>query len=68
MSTFHEWNEYLGRFNKDGDEHLAQHLKEFHECIEQHGITYEDTLMKLFFYSLEEDAHDRYKPYLVQAL
>ena len=61
VPSFHEWNTYLPRLSGNTDRRSDQHLKDFHECIEQHGIIFEDAQMKLFMYSLEEDFRVWYK-------
>lgn len=47
---------YLPIFSGNSERRTNQHLKDFHECMEQQGILLEDVLMKLFKLSLEGDA------------
>jgi len=56
VPSVHEWYTYLPRFSGNTDRRSDQHLKDFHECMEQQGIVFEDVKMKLFMYSLDEDA------------
>ena len=52
---------YFPRFSGGTDRKPNQHLKEFHKCMEQQGIFLEDVQMKLFMYSLDEDARVFYR-------
>lgn len=55
VPLFHEWKTYLPQFTGNTYARPDQHLKDFHECMEQHGIIFEDMQMKIFMYSLEEE-------------
>jgi len=35
VPSFHEWNTYFPRFNGNTNRRPDQHLKDFHECMEQ---------------------------------
>lgn len=35
VPPFHEWNTYLAKFIKNSEKRPDQHLKEFHECMEE---------------------------------
>ena len=54
MLAYYVWDEYLPKFSRYEDP--AQHLQEFHECMEQQGIINEDVKMKLFMFSLDQEA------------
>lgn len=54
VPSFHESSTYFPRFSGNAHRMLDRHLKDFHECMEQQGIIFEDSQMKLFMYSLEE--------------
>jgi hypothetical protein len=41
----------LPKFKEEKEDNPAQHLLEFHECMDQLGIVNEDVLMKLFMFS-----------------
>lgn len=61
VPSFHEWNASLPRFSGNIDKRSDQQLMDFHECMEQQGIIFEDAKMKLFMSSLEEDFRVWYK-------
>lgn len=61
MPPFHEWNENLSRFSGNEYEDPVYHLQEFHECMEQQSIICEDGKMKLFMFSLDQEARVWYK-------
>lgn len=61
VPPFQEWSAYFPRFNGNANGSLNQHLKDFHECMKQHGIVHEDVKMKLFMYYLDMDAMVWYK-------
>jgi len=61
IPAFSIWNEYLPRFSRKEYEDPAQHLQEFKECMEQHGIIHEDVKMKLFMFSLDLEARDWFR-------
>jgi len=42
VASFHEWYEFFPRFSGNTDGRLDQHLKDFHECMEQLGIVFKD--------------------------
>jgi hypothetical protein len=56
-----EWGDYLPRFIGDDHDHPAQHLIDFHQCMDQLDINHEDALLKMFMYSLEGDARQWYR-------
>ena len=51
-----EMEGHLPKFKDENDDNPIDHLLEFHECMHQLNIVHEDVLMKMFIYSLEEDA------------
>jgi len=53
VPSFLEWYPYMPKFSGNTNRRLDQHLKDFHECMEQLGVVFEDVKMKLFMYSLE---------------
>lgn len=61
MPTFSIWNEYIPRFNRNEYEDLAQHLQDFHKCMEQQGIFHEDVKMKLFMFSLDQETRTSFR-------
>jgi hypothetical protein len=60
VSTMDEWGDYLSRFRGDDCDYPAQHLTDFHQCMDQLDIHHEDVLLKMFMYSLEGDARQWY--------
>jgi hypothetical protein len=56
VPTIVEWDDYLPRFKGSKDDHLGEHLFNFHRCMLEHGFVHEDVLIKLFRFSLEEHA------------
>ena len=61
VPTMDEWGDFLPIFRGDDHDHLAQHLIEFHQYMNQLGIHHEDVLLKMFMYSLEENARQWYQ-------
>jgi hypothetical protein len=61
VPTIDEWGDCLPRFKENKDNHHAQYLIKFHECMDQLHIHHEDVLMKMFMYSLEGDARQWYR-------
>lgn len=53
MLDIKEWGDYLPKFKEDDEDSLAQHLTNFHEYMHHLGIFHEDTLTKLFMFSLD---------------
>jgi len=57
----HQWNSYFPRSSGNTERRPNQHLKDFHVCMEQQGIFLEEVQMKLFKWSLDEDARVWFK-------
>jgi len=57
----HEWSIDFPRFTGNTNRRMNQHLKDFHEYMEQLGIVFEYVIMKLFMHSLAVDARVWYK-------
>jgi hypothetical protein len=55
------WVDILPKFGEYEDDNPGQHLFEFHKLMEELNIHHEDVLMKLFMFSLEQDARLWYK-------
>jgi hypothetical protein len=55
-----EWGDLLPVFREEIDDDLAQHLVNFHQCMEQLNLHQEDVLMKMCMFSLKDDARDCY--------
>ena len=64
VPTMDECGEFIPRFKGDEDDHVAQHLIKFHECMDQLGISHEDLLIKMFMHSLDGDAQQLYRSLL----
>ena len=58
VPTIIEWDDYLPRFRGSKDDHPGEHLFNFHKCMLEHGFVHEDVLIKLFKFSLEENARE----------
>ena len=58
MPTISEWDDYLLRFRGSKNDHPGEHLFNFHKFMLEHGFVHEDVLIKVFKFSLEEDAHE----------
>jgi hypothetical protein len=56
VPAINEWDDYLLRFRGSKHDHLGEHLLKFHVCILEHGFFNEDVWIKMFSFSLEEDA------------
>ena len=50
------WGDCLPRFRESKEDNPSDHLIEFHQCMVRLNIQHEDVLMKMFMYSLEQDA------------
>jgi hypothetical protein len=61
VSIVDEWGDYLPIFREHKKDHPARHLHEFHELMHQWEIHHEDVLMKMFMFSLDEDAREWYR-------
>lgn len=61
VPPYREWNIYLPKFNENSEKRPDQHLKDFHECMEERGILLEDVQMKVLKLSLEGDARVWFK-------
>jgi hypothetical protein len=61
MPHIDEWDEYFPSFSEKKEDNPAQHLLEFHQCMDQLDIYHEDVLMKMFMFSLGGDARQWYK-------
>jgi len=48
--------DFLPLFHRDEGDNPAQHLIDFHQCIDRLNVYHEDALMKVFLYSLHGDA------------
>jgi hypothetical protein len=55
-----EWGDLLPIFREEKDDDPVQHLIDFHQCMEQLNLHQEDVLMKMFMFSLKDDARDWY--------
>jgi hypothetical protein len=55
------WADILPKFGEYEDDNPGQHLFEFHKLMEELNVHHEDVLMKLFMFSLENDARLWYK-------
>jgi hypothetical protein len=55
------WGDILPKFGEYEDDNPGQHLFEFHKLMEELNVHHEDVLMKLFMFSLENDARLWYK-------
>ena len=58
MSAINEWDDYLLRFRGSKHDHPSEHLFNLHICMLEHNFIHEDVLIKMFRFSLEEDAHE----------
>jgi hypothetical protein len=58
VPTIIEWDDYLPRFRGSKNDHPGEHLFNFHKCMLEHGFVHEDVLIKLFKFSLEENARE----------
>jgi hypothetical protein len=58
VPAINEWDDYLPRFRGSKHEHPGDHLLKFHICMLEHGFFHEDVWIKMFKFSLEEDAHE----------
>ena len=61
VPTMDEWGGFHPIFRGDDHDHLAQHLIESHQYMDQLNIHHEDVLLKMFMYSLERDARQLYR-------
>jgi hypothetical protein len=59
--SFLECTDFLPIFHGDEGDNPAQHLIDFHQCIDRLNICHEDALMKIFVYSLNGDARRWYR-------
>jgi hypothetical protein len=55
------WGDIVPKFGRYDDENPGQHLFEFHKLMEELNVHHEDVLMKLFMFSLENEARLWYK-------
>jgi hypothetical protein len=58
VPAINEWDDYLPRFRGSKHDHPGEHLLKFHICMLEHGFFHEDVLIKMFKFSLEEDARE----------
>jgi hypothetical protein len=56
VPSFLECADFLPLFCGDEGDNPAQHLIDFHQCIDRLNFYHEDDLMKVFLYSLHGDA------------
>jgi hypothetical protein len=56
VPAINEWDDYLPRFRGSKHDHPGEHLLKFHVCMLEHGFFHEDVWIKMFSFSLEEDA------------
>jgi hypothetical protein len=61
VPTVDQWVDFLPIFRKHRDDNPVEHLREFHELMHQWEIHHEDVLMKMFMFSLDEDAREWYR-------
>ena len=54
------WGDCLPWFRESKEDNPLDHLIRFHQCMVQLNIQHEDVLMKMFMYSLEQDAREWY--------
>jgi hypothetical protein len=54
--SFSECADFLPLFSRKDEDNHAQHLVKFHQCIDKLDVYHEDSLMKMFVYSLDGDA------------
>jgi hypothetical protein len=58
VSAINECDDYLPRFIGSKHDHPGEHLLKLHICMIEHGFFHEDVLIKMFKFSLEEDARE----------
>jgi hypothetical protein len=58
VPAINEWDDYLPRFRGSKHDHPGKHLFNFHICMLEHNFVHEDVLIKMFRFSLEEDARE----------
>lgn len=58
--SFADYANFFSIFYGNKGDSPAQHLMKFHWCIKRLNIDHEDSLMKLFVYSLNGDARRSY--------
>jgi len=58
VPTINEWGDYFLIFGGRKHDHLGEHLFNFHICMLEHNFFHEDVLIRMFIFSLEEDAHE----------
>jgi hypothetical protein len=55
-----EWEDLLPILREEKDDDPIQHIIDFHQCMEKFNLHQEDVLMKMFMFSLKDDARDWY--------
>ena len=60
VPTMDVWGDCLPRFRESKEDNPSDHLIRSHQCMVQLNIQHEYVLMKMFMYSLEQDARDWY--------
>ena len=58
VSAINEWDDYLSRFRGSKHDNPSKHLFNFHRCILENDFVHRDVLIKMFKFSLEEDARE----------
>jgi hypothetical protein len=61
VHVMESWVDYIPKFKEDVNDNPAYHLFEINKLMHQLNIHHEDVLMKLFMFSLGEDARHWYK-------
>jgi hypothetical protein len=56
VPAINEWDDYLPRFIGSKHDHPSEHLLKFQTYMLEHGFFHEDVWIKMFCFSLEEDA------------
>ena len=60
VPTMDVWGDCLPRFRESKEDNPSDHLIRFHQYMVQLNIQHEDVIMKMFMYSLEQDAREWY--------
>ena len=58
VPTMYVWGNCFPRFRESKEDNHSDHLIKFHQCMVQLNIQHEDVLMKMFMYSLKQDAQE----------
>ena len=60
VPTMDVWGDYLPQFRESKEDNPLDHLIRFHQYMVHLNIQHEYVLMKMFMYSLEQDAREWY--------